>query len=135
MVDLLPIAILGFLGSFGHCFGMCGPLTVAFSLSHQPKISYTASRGGTSTLEKSNSWQQQLKFHILLNLGRMLSYALVGAGIGALGSVLLQGGQLAGIGSDFRRWMAIITGVMLIWFGLAQIKPDLLPHILCCILY
>ncbi|MBD2614516.1 ferric reductase [Nostoc linckia z18] len=129
MVDLLPIAILGFLGSFGHCFGMCGPLTVAFSLSHQPKISYTTSRGGTSTLEKSNSWQQQLKFHILLNLGRMLSYALVGAGIGALGSVLLQGGQLAGIGSDFRRWMAIITGVMLIWFGLAQIKPDLLPHI------
>ncbi|MFN6562387.1 MAG: sulfite exporter TauE/SafE family protein [Nostoc sp. ChiSLP01] len=129
MVDLLPIAILGFLGSFGHCFGMCGPLTVAFSLSHQPKIPHTASRGRTSTLEKPHTWQQQLKFHILLNLGRMLSYALVGAGIGALGSVLLQGGQLAGIGSDFRRWMAIITGVMLIWFGLGQIKPDLLPHI------
>ncbi|MDZ8028716.1 MAG: sulfite exporter TauE/SafE family protein [Nostoc sp. DedQUE11] len=129
MVDLLLVAILGFLGSFGHCFGMCGPLTVAFSLSHQPKIPQTTSRGRTSTLEKSDTWQQQLKFHILLNLGRMLSYALVGAGIGALGSVLLQGGQLAGIGSDFRRWMAIITGVMLIWFGLGQVKPDLLPRI------
>ncbi|MEA5551138.1 sulfite exporter TauE/SafE family protein [Anabaena cylindrica UHCC 0172] len=114
MLDLLLITILGFLGSFGHCFGMCGPLAVAFSLSHQ---------------EETQSWQQQLKFHTLLNLGRMLSYALVGAGIGALGSVLVEGGQLAGIGSDFRRWIAIVTGIMLIWFGLGQVKPDLLPSI------
>ncbi len=114
MLDLSLITILGFLGSFGHCFGMCGPLTVAFSLSHQ---------------QKTPNWRQQLKFHTLLNLGRMLSYALVGAGIGALGSVLVEGGQLAGIGSDLRRWMAIITGVMLIWFGLGQVKPELLPRI------
>jgi uncharacterized protein len=114
MLDLLLIMTLGFLGSFGHCFGMCGPLTVAFSLSHQ---------------QKTPNWRQQLKFHTLLNLGRMLSYALVGAGIGALGSVLVEGGQLAGIGSDLRRWMAIITGVMLIWFGLGQVKPELLPRI------
>lgn len=114
MLDLLLIMTLGFLGSFGHCFGMCGPLTVAFSLSQQ---------------QKTPNWRQQLKFHTLLNLGRMLSYALVGAGIGALGSVLVEGGQLAGVGSDLRRWMAIITGVMLIWFGLGQVKPELLPRI------
>ncbi|MCC5634354.1 sulfite exporter TauE/SafE family protein [Nostoc sp. CHAB 5844] len=122
MLDLLLIAILGFLGSFGHCFGMCGPLTVAFSLSGK-------NQGQKTVSEKSSTWQQQLKFHFLLNLGRMFSYALVGAGIGALGSVLFQGGQLAGIGSEFRRFMAIITGIMLIWFGLGQIKPDWLPHI------
>jgi len=122
MLDLLLMTILGFLGSFGHCFGMCGPLTVAFSLSGK-------NQGHKFTPEESSTWQQQLKFHFLLNLGRMLSYALVGAGIGALGSVLLQGGQLAGIGSDFRRLMAIITGVMLIWFGLGQITPNWLPHI------
>ncbi|MBD2665251.1 hypothetical protein B6N60_02373 [Richelia sinica FACHB-800] len=118
MLDLLLISILGFLGSFGHCFGMCGPLTVAFSLS-QPK---------TSTQPTSN-WQHQLKFHTLLNLGRMLSYALVGAGIGTVGSVLIEGGQLTGIGSDFRRGIAIITGVMLIWFGIGQVMPDLFPKI------
>ena len=116
--DLLSISILGFLGSFGHCFGMCGPLTVAFSLSHPQ----TKTQQVTST-------QQQIKFHFLLNLGRMLSYALVGAGIGALGSVLVEGGQLAGVGSDLRRTLAIITGLMLIWFGLRQIKPGLLPNI------
>ena len=114
MLDLLPITLLGFLGSFGHCFGMCGPLTVAFSLSQQ---------------QKNPTWQQQLKFHTLLNLGRMLSYALVGAGIGTISSVLVEGGQLAGVGSDLRRWIAIITGIILIWFGLGQVKPDLLPHI------
>ncbi|WP_414529258.1 sulfite exporter TauE/SafE family protein [Nodularia chucula] len=120
MLDLSLITILGFLGSFGHCFGMCGPLTVAFSLSQQQ----------TAAGEKiPNSWQQQFKFHLLLNLGRILSYGLVGAAIGALGSVLVQGGQFAGVGSDFRRWMAIITGVMLIWFGLGQVTPDLLPRI------
>ncbi len=114
MLDFWLIAILGFLGSFGHCAGMCGPLTVAFSLSHQ---------------QQTPSWQQQLKFHTLLNLGRILSYTLVGSGIGAIGSVLLASGQMAGVGSELRQWMAIITGVLLIWFGLGQIKPEFLPRI------
>ncbi|MFN9940519.1 MAG: sulfite exporter TauE/SafE family protein, partial [bacterium] len=114
MLDILLISLLGFLGSFGHCFGMCGPLAVAFSLSHQ---------------QETQNWQQQVKFHTLLNLGRLLSYTLVGAAIGALGSALVEGGQLAGVGSDLRRWIAIITGIMLIWFGLGQVRPDLIPHI------
>jgi sulfite exporter TauE/SafE len=114
MLDLLLITALGFLGSFGHCVGMCGPLSVAFSLSHQ---------------HQTHTWRQQFQFHALLNLGRMLSYTLVGAGIGALGSVLLASGQMAGIGSELRQWMAIITGVLLIWFGLGQIQPDFLPRI------
>lgn len=114
MLDLLLIMALGFLGSFGHCVGMCSPLAVAFSLSHQ---------------QKTPNWQQQLYFHTLLNLGRLISYVLVGAGIGALGSVLLASGQMAGIGSELRRWIAIFTGLMLIWFGLGQIKSDFLPRI------
>lgn len=111
--NLLLITTLGFLGSFGHCVGMCGPLTVAFSLS-QPQDSHNGSA---------------LRFHVLLNLGRIISYALVGAGIGALGSVVLAGGQLAGIGSSLRQGMTIFTGMMLIWFGLVQIKPDFLPRV------
>ncbi|QDL10659.1 sulfite exporter TauE/SafE family protein [Brasilonema octagenarum UFV-E1] len=114
MINLLLILALGFLGSFGHCVGMCGPLAVAFSLSHK---------------QETPHWRQQLQFHVLLNLGRMLSYVLVGAGIGALGSVLLASGQMAGIGSQLRQWMAILTGILLIWFGIGQIKPDFLPRI------
>nr|WP_083627086.1 sulfite exporter TauE/SafE family protein [Planktothrix serta] len=107
MIDLLLMGALGFLGSFGHCLGMCGPLTVAFSFSDQ-----SLSPG-----------KIPLQFHLLLNLGRILSYALVGAIIGGLGSVLIASGQMAGIGSIFRQGIAILTGIMLIILGLAQINP------------
>jgi uncharacterized protein len=108
MLDLLLVMALGFLGSFGHCIGMCGPITMAFSLSQQQP-----------------TWQRALSFHGLLNLGRILSYLLVGASIGALGSVLVAGGQLAGIESGLRRGIAILTGFLLIWLGSAQISPKL----------
>jgi uncharacterized protein len=114
-VDLLLIMILGFLGSFGHCVGMCGPLTIAFSLSQKNSSAPT--------------WQISLYFHGLLNVGRIFSYAAIGAGIGALGSVLIAGGQLAGIESSLRRGLAIFTGSLLIWMGLAQVQPGLLPKL------
>ena len=107
IIDLLLISALGFLGSFGHCLGMCGPLTVAFSVSDE------------SLSPGKIPWQ----FHLLLNLGRILSYALIGAMIGVLGSVLIAGGQMAGIGSIFRQGIAIFTGILLIILGLAQINP------------
>ncbi|OIP71181.1 MAG: ferric reductase [Oscillatoriales cyanobacterium CG2_30_44_21] len=115
MLDLLLVVALGFVGSFGHCVGMCGPLTVAFSLSKKDST--------------SRNWQQQLYFHLLLNVGRILSYAIAGAAIGAIGSVLVAGGQFAGIESDLRRWLAIFTGILLVWMGLAQIIPSGLPSI------
>lgn len=115
MVDLLLIAALGFLGSFGHCAGMCGPIATAFSLSLQ--------RDGSPT------WREQIYFHGLLNLGRILSYALVGAGIGSVSSALIAGGQLAGAGSTLRQGIAMLTGLLLVWFGLMQINPGFLPRL------
>ncbi len=115
ILDFLLIFSLGFLGSFGHCTVMCGPLTVAFSLSQKS--------------QKTSNWQSSLIFHFLLNLGRILSYALVGGTLGGLGSILIASGQLAGIGSNLRQGIVIVTGLMLIWFGLAQINPDLLPRL------
>ncbi len=115
MLDLLLVLTQGFLGSFGHCAGMCGPLTVSFSLSLQSP--------------DSPNWQRSVGFHILLNLGRILSYVLVGAALGGVSNLLIASGQLAGVGSGLRQVMVIITGLMLIWFGLLQINPHLLPHL------
>ncbi len=115
MLDLLLIASLGFLGSFGHCVGMCGPITVAFSLS-QP----TASEA---------KWRQQVYFHGVFNLGRIISYTLVGAAIGALGSVVIASGHMAGVGSGLRRGIALVAGSLLVWFGLCQVSPGLMPKI------
>lgn len=143
-LDLWLIAALGFLGSFGHCVGMCGPVTAAFALSLQvteegagqetkrplaEKLSAAkpspAKPSAKPPIEKA--WKSSLWFHAWLNVGRLLSYALVGAGIGALGSVAFAGGQMAGVGSDLRRIISIVTGGLLIWFGLIQASPGLLP--------
>ncbi len=132
-LDLWLIAALGFLGSFGHCVGMCGPVAAAFALSlHNPpsqqneSIDAIAESRGES---REQTWAASLWFHTWLNLGRLLSYTLVGAGIGALGSVIFAGGQVAGVGSDLRRIVSILTGVMLIWFGLSQASPGFLPSL------
>ncbi|MGF1521923.1 MAG: sulfite exporter TauE/SafE family protein [Leptolyngbyaceae cyanobacterium] len=121
MLELGLVAALGFLGSFGHCASMCGPITVAFSLSTRVEAD--------ATRAKSCSRGQSVAFHLWLNLGRLLSYILVGAAIGGLGSVLVAGGQMAGVGSLLRRGMAFFTGGLLIFLGLRQVAPQILPKL------
>ena len=58
----------GLLGS-GHCIGMCGGIVAALSISGEGQ------RGG-------------LLFHILYNLGRILTYTLIGLMVGWLGSAI-----------------------------------------------
>ena len=117
-LDLWLVAALGFLGSFGHCVGMCGPVAAAFALGE---------RGRAGERKKGEKQTAQIWFHLRLNVGRLLSYALVGAAIGALGSAVFAGGELAGVGSGLRRAIAILTGLLLVWFGLSQAKPGWLP--------
>ena len=105
MIDLILIATLGFLGSFGHCAGMCGALTVSFALS----------------TKNQETWWTSLVFHLLLNGGRIVSYGLVGGILGGFGNLLFT--------SQVRQIMAIITGLLLIWWGLIRIKPDFLPQL------
>ncbi len=116
-IDLALVAALGFLGSFGHCAGMCGPLVVAFSLSRSSR------QGGEPR------WADRIRFQLLLTLGRLLSYGLVGALLGSLGSVLVAGGHLAGIGSPLRQSITILTGLLLVGLGIHQINPQLLPRL------
>lgn len=112
VLDLLLMVSLGFLGSFGHCASMCGPLAVAFSVSVGPTTA-----APRSTLASS------LRFHGLLNLGRISSYALVGMALGAVGELLVAGGQIVGVGSELRQAMAIATGLLLLGLGLKQVAP------------
>jgi sulfite exporter TauE/SafE len=107
VLDLFLIASIGFLGSFGHCAGMCSPLAISFSLSQQDRV--------------KSSWLRSLVFHLLLNLGRIISYALVGAALGSISSLIFTG--------TVRQLMAIIMGLLLIWLGLLRIKPDFLPSL------
>ena len=117
MLDFWLMISLGFLGSFGHCAGMCGPIAIAFTLS-EPTAENQAPTGFRA-----------LRFHLLLNLGRLVSYVAVGAAIGGVSSVVIASGQLAGLGSPLRQGMTIAIGLLLIWMGLIHLLPNHLPRL------
>ena len=71
-VNLLTVISIAFLGSFGHCIGMCGGIVLAYS---------------TIKIEPQSSKLSQGAAHLLYSLGRVLTYALLGAVFGALGGV------------------------------------------------
>jgi hypothetical protein len=92
---LYPMALMtGLLGS-GHCLGMCGGLISALALSH-------------------SRHRKPLLFHGLYHGGRVLTYTLVGAMVGWLGSVLAYANRfhslmrLALVGSDL---LVIVVGL------------------------
>lgn len=78
--------LMGLVGSF-HCIGMCGPIAIALPIN-------------------SNSWLSRLLGTLLYNLGRAITYALMGAVFGVLG----EGIQLGG----FQSWVSITMGIIMI---------------------
>lgn len=76
--------LLGFLGSF-HCLGMCGPIALAISARDNAPF---------------------LRNKIIYNLGRTLTYSILGAIIGMIGFSL----ALAGI----QQWISIGMGVLIL---------------------
>jgi len=88
---------MGLLGSLGHCLGMCGPLVASFALAAGP-------------LGTRRAFAGQLVYHA----GRITTYALVGATMGATGRFLDVAGGLAGIASA----VAIVAGGLMIVLGL-----------------
>jgi len=72
-IDLIALMTIAFLGSIGHCSGMCGGFVIAYTSA---KID-----------EKWRKIYQALA-HFLYNIGRVTSYAILGAIFGLLGSVI-----------------------------------------------
>ncbi|MEA3290034.1 MAG: sulfite exporter TauE/SafE family protein [Campylobacterota bacterium] len=71
-IDIVSIITIAFLGSFGHCIGMCGGIVIAYS---------------STKVQQQWSKAQQSFAHILYSLGRVLTYAILGAIFGYLGGV------------------------------------------------
>ena len=94
MVILLSALVLGLMGSF-HCAGMCGPIAIALPLH-------------------GNTIPQNIFGGTLYNLGRTLTYGVMGAIFGLLG----QGVEMIG----FQQKISIIMGAIMI---LSVIFPSL----------
>lgn len=86
MFDLITPLTIGLIGSF-HCIGMCGPIAVSLPL-------------------KSNNPFAKVSGAVIYNLGRSVTYGILGVFFGLLG----QGIQLAG----FQQWTSIILGAAMI---------------------
>jgi len=74
IVNFYVIITVAFLGSLGHCVGMCGGFIVA----------YTAAK-----IDASRSKSYQFLCHLLYNLGRIISYTIIGIFFGLLGSIFV----------------------------------------------
>jgi sulfite exporter TauE/SafE len=98
-VDLLSIITIAFLGSFGHCIGMCGGIVIAYS--------------STKIDEKQSRIQQSIS-HITYALGRVFTYTILGALFGFLGGVASFNNMANGT-------LTIIAGVVMILAGLSLV--------------
>ncbi len=107
-MDPLTAFVLGLVGSL-HCAGMCGPLALALPTAGSTTRSFVLGR-------------------LAYNLGRVVTYCLLGLFFGLLGKSLV----LAGV----QRWVSIALGVTLIlgllvsrklsvWFPVARLVAQL----------
>lgn len=88
----------GFLGGFGHCIGMCGPLVASYAL-------YAQSTDGQRIAVLP---------HILYNIGRITTYSFVGAFMGFTGSFVNAAGGIAGL----QNFAATTAGIIMVIMGL-----------------
>ena len=86
MVILISALVLGLMGSF-HCAGMCGPIAIALPLH-------------------GNTIPQKIFGGTLYNIGRTITYGIMGAIFGLLG----QGVEMIG----FQQKISVIMGVLMI---------------------
>jgi hypothetical protein len=94
-------AAAGLLLGFSHCLGMCGPLVASLGLVAGP---------GAGPAGALRAAAGQLPYH----LGRVTTYAAIGAVMGATGAFVNVAGSLAGAGEV----VAVVAGALMVALGL-----------------
>ena len=102
--------LLGLTGGFGHCLLMCGPLVAAASLTDGAACGAGA---GTRSAARGAG-----VFQVAYHLGRLITYALLGAALGLLGGA----GALVSLTGPFSptvvtRFLKLAAGVTLLVIG------------------
>lgn len=98
-IDWWVIISIAFVGSFGHCIGMCGGFVFAYS---------------STKIDSSMHRLSQLIRHGAYNLGRVSSYALLGMLFGFLGSLFTFNATLNGSLFLFAGTLMIITALSML---------------------
>ena len=93
----MSIITVAFLGSLGHCVGMCGGFVIAYT---------------TAKVDPSRGKLWGGAAHLAYNLGRITSYMIIGAIFGYLGSIMLISKTLHGS-------LYIAVGIFMILMGIS----------------
>ena len=98
-ISLITIITIAFLGSFGHCIGMCGGIVLAYT---------------STKIDDSFSKQKQVLAHLAYSFGRVMTYTMLGVVFGFLGKVITINHLANGI-------LLVIAGLFMIFAGLSII--------------
>ncbi len=99
--DLALLFAASLLGS-AHCVGMCGPYVAMCSAQFVPR--------GTTPMAR-------LGFRLLFNMGRIVTYCLIGLSVGAFGEIALAAALRLGLTGI----IALASGIAAAVFGLSMI--------------
>ena len=97
----LAVLAASLLGS-SHCAGMCGAF-VLFAVATPD--------------DAPSVWRSRAMLNAAYNLGRLVTYSLLGAVAGLLGAGLDLGGSMVGV----QRTAAVVAGAMMIGFGVVAL--------------
>jgi len=114
------IFVIGLVAATSTCLAVAGGLLLAVSSKFHEKNPHLA------------GWQK-FKPHIYFNVGRIVSYALLGGAIGALGSVLTLSTTVTGIITIIASLLMMVMGLQMLgifpWLNKIQIKmPKFIAH-------
>ncbi len=96
-INILSIISIAFLGSFGHCIGMCGGIVLAYS---------------TIKIEPARSKVSKTTAHLLYSFGRVFTYSILGAIFGSLGEVVT-------FSNTGRGTLLLVAGIAMLLAGLS----------------
>ncbi|MBI5412276.1 sulfite exporter TauE/SafE family protein [Candidatus Peregrinibacteria bacterium] len=96
------VFLIGLVAAVSTCMAVTGGLLVAVSAKF-------------NSIHPNLTGFQKFKPHLYFNIGRVLSYTILGAAVGALGSVLTLSTRLNG-------WLMIIVSLVMIVLGLQLLK-------------
>jgi sulfite exporter TauE/SafE len=98
-IDLGTIFLVAFLGSIGHCIGMCGGFIMAYS---------------AAKIDREWNKTHQSIAHFLYNIGRVVAYMIIGAVFGLLGKVFSFSMASKGV-------LFLFIGILMVLMGLSLI--------------
>ena len=96
-IDIISLITIAFLGSVGHCIGMCGGIVIAYS---------------SAKVDESQSRLRVSLSHLAYNLGRVTTYVFLGAIFGAIGGVISFSNMAIAT-------LTIIAGIFMILTGIS----------------